>query len=106
MRTRLSRPLSFSSLILALAMIQWSANAEAQQVGEVTLVKDGLSAMRILAGNAPEPANELQRYLHEITGADFKVEQARAGAIEFTLAASLIFHGWRWTRPRIKWLWE
>lgn len=62
-------------------MLSLIRSAQAQRAGALTLAKNGVPALRILAGGDKEPAAELQHYLNEISGADFKIEPARAGAI-------------------------
>jgi hypothetical protein len=46
----------------------------------VVLTKDGVARLPILAGSVKGPADELQRYLAAISGAEVKVEAPRAGA--------------------------
>ena len=66
---------------LALAISRSVGDAESSGAGGTTLARDGVALMTILTGKVQEPASELRRYLREISGADFKTEPARAGAV-------------------------
>ena len=69
----------------------WIACGQAygQPAGPVTLVRDGVARMRIVAGSVPEPVAELRHYVKEMSGAELEVVEARepAAGIHVGLAA-------------------
>lgn len=100
---RNTRPSSASAIgwliaAVVLSLGQLVSLSAGSATAPVTLVLDGAPQLNIVAGSAPEPVAELQRYARQISGAELSIVAAKPGAAGIYVGTTADFP---WLKPTL-----